>query len=259
MVNLPLTTETAWVAPPRTLVLGPGRVHVWRVSLRGWSPGELAELKQMLSPDEELRAARFHFQRDRERFVVARGVLRRLLGRYLQIAPAAVRFAYSSYGKPSVAAPATTLRFNLSHSHELALLAVAEGQELGVDIEYQAAARAEPDMTRQFCAPAELATLASLPPELWATGFYTVWTRKEAFIKAHGEGLSLPLTRIAVSLLPGEPARLIHSHDPADLDRWSLHALEPAPEYAAALAVAGQATAISRYSYDKGGNLAAEL
>lgn len=259
MMTRSATIEPSWADPPHTLELGPASVHVWRIPLDDWRSSERAALYASLSPDEQLRAARFHFERDRDRFVVAHGVLRELLGRYLDTAPAALSFAYSAYGKPALKQPETTLRFNLSHSHQLALLAVASERELGVDIEYRAAARADEDLARQFCAPDELAALASLPPAQWETGFYNAWTRKEALIKARGEGLSLPLTKIIVALLPAEPARLIRSSDPADLSRWSMHALEPAPGYAAALVAAGQAPRIDCYRYEHGGNVADRL
>lgn len=239
-----------WASPPEDLALEPASVHLWRVPLQGWPLADLDALFVTLAADEQLRAGRFHFRRDRDSFVVARGVLRSLLARYLDALPADIRFAYSPYGKPALDWPGSELRFNLSHSHQLALVAVAQGRDLGVDLEHRVPERATMAVARQCFGDDELAALASLPAEQWAEGFYNGWTRKEALIKARGEGLSLPLTQIAVSLLPGEPARLLRSTDPADLRRWSLHALDPGPGYAAALAVEGQPPSLSYLAYE---------
>lgn len=216
-------------------------VHVWTASLD--QPAEtVARLRALLDPDETRRADRFLFEKGRTQFTVGRGVLRLLLGDYLAIDPRDVRFGYNPYGKPSLAGPddAHPLRFNLSHSGELVLYAVAWGREVGIDLETIRTDFASDGIAQRFFAPAEVAALRGLPEEARTHAFFTCWTRKEAFIKARGKGLSIPLDAFEVSLVPGAEAAVLVTHDdPAEAGRWSLHELHPGPGYVGALAVAG--------------------
>jgi 4'-phosphopantetheinyl transferase len=216
-----------------------GEVHVWRAPLSISDP-ERADLLATLSPDERARADRFHFDRDRAHFIAGRGFLRAILGAYLDVAPRALVFDYSPHGKPRLATGAGGLRFNLSHSHDLALCAVALDRELGVDVEY-IQPRLEEGIAERFFSRREVAALRSLPAEAQSAAFFACWTRKEAYVKAHGQGLSLRLDRFDVSLAPGEPAALLRTEDdPAEAMRWSLRELVPGPGYAGALAAEGQ-------------------
>jgi 4'-phosphopantetheinyl transferase len=194
-----------------------------------------------LSEDEGARAARFYFQKDREHFIVARGLLRSILGRYLDSEPSTLRFSYSNYGKPAlVGAEEAALRFNLSHSGGLALLAVTRGREIGVDLERVRPDFVDDQIAERFFSPREVARLRALPPGVQLEAFFTCWTRKESYIKAHGEGLSLPLDGFDVTLTPGEPAALLSTRgDLREAALWSLRALHPWPGYVAALAVEG--------------------
>jgi 4'-phosphopantetheinyl transferase len=215
---------------------------VWRARL-DLAASCVERLRGTLSADELQRAARFHFARDRRRFTVARGVLRDILGRYLRVPPSELEFRYSAYGKPALAdvADAPWLRFNVSHSHEVALFAVTCGREVGVDIEYLGREIRGEEIAERFFSARERADLSALPAEVKHEAFFNCWTRKEAYIKAHGEGLSLPLDQFDVSLAPGEPAALLATRsDPREALRWSLQALTPGPDYVAALAVEGQ-------------------
>jgi 4'-phosphopantetheinyl transferase len=237
-----MTLDQPWSIPPTTLTLSSDEVHIWRAAL-DLAPPHVEDLRKILSEDEVNRADRFVFERDRTHFIVARGLLRLIIGRYLQLEPRQLRFSYSRYGKPALIRPADVdiLSFNLSHAHGLALYACARGRELGVDIEY---IRPIPDVERiaeRFFSPRERATLQALPQEGRLEAFFTCWTRKEAYIKARGEGLSLPLDQFDVSLAPGEPAALVGVRaDAAEALRWSLQALHPGPGYVAALAATGQ-------------------
>lgn len=200
------------------------------------------DLQQTLDGNERVRAERFYFRRDRNHFIVAHGLLRLILSRYLNIEPSDLRFCYSPYGKPMLAKEfdGDRLRFNLSHSHGLALYAVTRARELGIDIE-----RIRPDLTyeqlaERFFSPREVAALRAVPTSRRLGAFFSCWTRKEAYIKARGEGLSFPLDHFDVSLAPGEPATLLSTiGDPLETRRWSLRELDLAPGYAAALAVEG--------------------
>ncbi len=194
----------------------------------------------LLSTDERQRAERFHFERDRRRFVVGRGLLRTVLGRYLQVSPDCLQFRYGPQGKPALAG-GNGLHFNVSHSGELALYAVALEREVGVDIERIASLKEVDDLAERCFSERENIVLRSLPAERRQQAFYTCWTRKEAYLKATGKGLSLPLDQFDVSVLPEEPAALLNTRPVAEeAARWSLASLEPHPDYMAALAVFGR-------------------
>jgi 4'-phosphopantetheinyl transferase len=229
-----------WRLPPPELRLSSAEVHVWRAPL---DPAEscVERLQHTLSADELQRAARFHFPRDRRRFIVARGVLRDILGRYLGVPPSVLRFHYSAHGKPTLADLEDGLRFNISHSHEMGLFAVTRGREVGVDLEYLRMDIACEEIAEHFFSARERASLRALPVEVKHQAFFNCWTRKEAYIKAHGEGLSLPLDQFDVSLAPAEPAALLATRsDPQEASRWSLQAFTPRSGYAAAVAVEGR-------------------
>lgn len=239
-----------WEAPPESLTLGGEAVHVWRIRL-AQPPARVQAFSNLLAPDERARAERYVFRRDRERFAVARGALRTILARYLRAAPARLRFSYGRYGKPFLPgeAGAGGLRFNLSHSNELAVCALARGREVGVDVEFIREDFAGPDVARRFFSAPEVAALCALPAgDARTRGFFNCWTRKEAYIKARGEGLSHPLGCFSVSLAPGEPARLLSAtNDPREVTRWSLVELEVGDGYAAAVAVEGGPFSLKRW------------
>jgi len=232
-----------WLHPPPRLVLTDDEVHVWRASLN-LPAKHIQHLWRTLSPEEQERARRFRFQRDRDRFIVAHGVLRAIWSRYLNVEPGELRFRFNSHGKPFLTREfgGETLRFNMSHSHHLALYALARNREVGIDLEYIRADLADERIAEQFFSPREVTALRALPPEVRTEAFFHCWTRKEAYVKARGEGLALPLDQFDVSLVPGEPARLVSTPgDPSEAARWSLRALFPGPGYVAALAVEGHA------------------
>jgi 4'-phosphopantetheinyl transferase len=229
-----------WLKPGDDHTLREDEVHVWRIGL-DWLPERIAELEQGLSQDEREKAGRFHFAVDRKRYTVGRGVLRRLLARCLGTRPDELCFDYSRFGKPSLAAgfAQSQLQFNVSHSGDLVLIGLTFGRAVGIDIERTRTDIAVEGIAERFFSPRERAALAALEPSQQIDGFFACWTLKEAYIKAHGEGLSLPLDGFDVSLLPGE-ARLLETRpDPAEAQRWVLRELEVGRGYQAALAVEG--------------------
>lgn len=218
--------------------LSQGTVDLWAVRTHG--PDSVVDrFRDVLSPDERDRVERFRFDHLRQAFILGRGALRLLLGTYLETAPASIRFTYGSNGKPSVTS-AAGVHFNASGSGEVALFAFTLGRELGVDVER---IRPMSDMCsiagKYFC-PAEAATLRSLPSLESDQAFFRCWTRKEAYIKATGAGLSASLSDFEVTLKSDEPARFVHiGYDIHVAAGWALHNLDVLPGYAAALAYPG--------------------
>ena len=227
-----------WQSPTDALNLPGDAIHVWRADLRV-SPACLRHLEATLSPDEVARAARFRFPKHRERFTVARGVLRDVLSRYLDVLPAQLAFSTNPHGKPALASlDHAWLQFNLSHSGDLALVAVARDRPIGVDVERIAPPDKFPRLVEQFFSANENAAFRSLPEGKRAAAFFAGWTRKEAYIKALGVGASLPLDQFDVAMDPDAPARLLADRlQPGNVARWSLRDLDAGPDHAAALAI----------------------
>lgn len=238
--------SSKWLEPPSALTLRNGKVHVWRIGLEQ-QDDLLERFRGTLEPEELDRASRFRFERLQRHFVVSRGFLRNVLARYMEVRPQDLRFVYNDYGKPSLAGQ-QSLRFNMSHSHEVALVAVARDAALGVDVEYIRADFASEEIAKRFFSRREVETLTSLPREEIVAAFFRCWTRKEAYIKAIGKGLSQQLDRFDVTLAPYEPAALLQA-DAEDTSSWSLSDIDVGSDYASALAVEGTPSVISYWKY----------
>ncbi len=235
------SSNQLWETSLVDLQLLENEIHIWRTSLQVETL-VLHTLQQMLSKEEVFRAKRFHFERDRRRFIVARGILRSLLGRYLHTNPGTLNFDCNAYGKPSLGFPLSEskLHFNISHSHEVVLFAFTRDRQIGVDVEYMRSDIDYEHLARHSFSSNEQAAFYALPSAQRQLAFYHCWTRKEAYIKARGQGLSLPLDLFDVSLVPDEPAMLLSSReDPQEVIRWSFQNLLSYPGYAGAFAVEG--------------------
>ena len=216
---------------------GPRECHVWFVELAG-NDASLGACWGCLSADEKERAAQFRVEPPRTAFTLARGILRVLLGRYLATEPDRLRFAYGTRGKPRLAFPDAPLAFNVSHSGRFAAYAFAVGCDPGVDIEEVRPMADQENIVRRFFSAGECAAWLALDAGQRDEAFFRCWSRKEAYIKALGAGLSMHLDGFQVSLRPEEPARLIHvAGDAGAAQRWSLHSLAPAEGYVGALAL----------------------
>lgn len=240
-----------WQPPPDPLTLRRDEVHIWRASL-ALDPASLPGLRQILSGDEQARANRFHFERDRRRFIAARGILRHIISYYTKITPDQILFDYTPYGKPGLmTAPHNpVLRFNLSHSGEFALYALTLAREIGIDLEQIRPMPDDIQLAQKFFSARENQTFQTVPLAHRTEAFFNCWTRKEAYIKALGEGLSHPLDTFDVSLVPGEPAAILAIRgNTGEANRWSLHAFEPVPGYVAALAVEAQHYRLSYWDW----------
>lgn len=235
-------SQQRWQFPPSDLALGDNEVHVWQASLEA-PASELENLRKILSEDEQKRADRFRFPKDRHHFIISHAVLRILLGRYLKLPAETIRFEYNKYGKPSLARTVgdDSLKFNLSHSGKLALYAFVRHREVGIDVEWshRRIDQAE-QIAKRFFSAAENEVFRALPEYLKREAFFNCWTRKEAYIKARGRGLSLPLDQFDVTLRPGEPAKLLATRDdPSQASCWTMQAIDPGADYIAALLVEG--------------------
>jgi 4'-phosphopantetheinyl transferase len=239
------------VERPPMNVPAPGETHVWSAVLSA-PASALAYCAGLLSPDEAARAARFYFAADRERFTLARGLLRLLLGTYLGADPRPITFSYSTAGKPSIEQPfaGLPLRFNLAHSGGRAVYALARGPAVGIDIERLRDGVDCDDLARRFFAPGEDEALARLPARPRRRAFFETWTRKEALLKATGGGIAAGLDRLAIGRGPG-PRLVIERCALPGVDplAWSLVDLSIARGFVAALAVESPAVKVVRRSW----------
>jgi 4'-phosphopantetheinyl transferase len=227
-----------WSPPPKDRQLGPSEIHVWALALD--QPTEqVSRFAVMLSPEEQTRTARFHFERDRNRFAVGRGWLRQLLGQYLSAPPDRIKFEYGARGKPSLSPSATSslLHFNLAHSGGLAVLALTRLCPVGIDVEQIRPLNDVDAIAERFFSPRENISLQAVAAAQKTSAFFHLWTRKEAWLKATGEGIGESLNRVEVSFLPDEPARLLSLFgDAGAAECWRLVDLAPASGFVSALA-----------------------
>jgi 4'-phosphopantetheinyl transferase len=236
-----MSEKQSWNMSPAHVQLDINEVHVWKASLEA-PHNDVNHFMRVLSADECDRARRFHFEKDRRHWIVAHGILRLLLGRYLDVEANELQFAINDYGKPALVQPSrkSRLHFNLSHSGEIALYAFAYDRQVGIDVEHMRGSLDYEEVATHYFSSYECSVLRALPDSLREKAFYTCWARKEAYIKARGTGLSQPLDEFDVSLTPSEPAALLADrHDPEAPGRWSLCTLAPGDRYAGALAVEG--------------------
>ena len=239
--------KTEWL-PAHSIPSLAGDIHVWRASLVRES-NVLSQYWQLLSRDERERAERFVFEKDCNRFVIARATLRLLLSRYIEREPDRIVFRYSSRGKPALLENPACLEFNVSHSYAWGLYAFTLHSQIGVDIEYLAREIGGHEIAERFFSPWEIAALRTLPAEGYKQGFFNCWTRKEAYLKANGEGIAVGLDQFSVSLAPDEPARLVETRLlPGGPAEWSLYHVEPAQDYVGAVAVRGRIHHVSCWS-----------
>jgi 4'-phosphopantetheinyl transferase len=239
-----------WPSAPSTLSMQAGAVHVWAWNYH-CSTESLKRYISLLSPEECLRMQRFHFERDRIQYAVCHAVLRIVLGQYIGLPPSSFCFDQNEFGRPHLAPPAAAsgLTFNLSHTRHIALLAIATGITLGVDVEQ--IHPIESGLVEQYFSSQEQTALKALEGEDRLKGFYNCWTRKEAILKAEGNGLKVRLDAFDVSLNPKEQATVLGVRAGAGLmSNWHLTELRPAPGFVGALATDAPPAKVIRYRFE---------
>ncbi len=218
---------------------------IWRLQL-DYQSGELNQYKSLLSSSELIKSEKFHFDKDRNRFIISHGVLRKILSTYTGLRPEEIKISENRYGKPFVQ-PGTAdndIRFNISHSHRGVLLAFSSGIELGVDLEFQRSDFPTLDIVKRFFSEREIADFLSVAVSDRVQAFYNCWTRKEAYIKARGMGLSIPLESFDVSLIPGQPAELRKAPDDGIAGEWRVMDLNVWGGYSGAICIEKEVVSI---------------
>jgi 4'-phosphopantetheinyl transferase len=246
--NMNITDSSLKINAP--LALPENEVHVWRADLESIREDE-SRWQEVLSDNEKERAARFHFPVDRQRFVASRALLRVILAGYLQSDPSGLTFIYSKREKPSLAPAhaASGLMFNLSHSGGVSLYAIARRRELGIDVEQLGRNSDLQGIAHRFFSACEQEQLAKLSGEEKVHAFFRCWTRKEAYIKATGDGLAVPLTQFDVSLEAGSMNALLATRpDAAQAQNWDLREVPAGAGYAGAICIQGQGCEVKDWS-----------
>lgn len=242
----------------QSVILEMNQVHVWRVQL-DLSEAGMSEMAKFLSVHEKEKAGRFYFSRDRKHYIATHGALRKVLSLYVKEQPALLKFFTNTYGKPhleQIAGMMPVPQFNISHSHDMALFAIVKEGMVGVDVERINSDFASMEIAQRFFSPSEVNALRSLHGNEQINGFFNCWTRKEAYIKAKGLGLSLPLNQFDVELVPGKTPRLVASEFcPQDVGMLSMFSFKAKEDFAGALVVEGTEIDVEYYTFgEKAGN-----
>lgn len=225
----------AWSPSYEEKISNNNEVHIWRIFVPKYRK-IIPQLRPVLNDEERAREEKFHFDKDRESYILAHSVLRLLLSGYTQLLPGEIEITESDYGKPQVVD--NSIQFNLSHSGNLVMIAFGTNMLLGIDVEKIDSKRAKIDLAKRFFSPLEFGQLIQLDKGDFVQGFFNAWTRKEAYIKARGAGLSIPLDSFSVSLKPDDPAELIEDKEHFNApDEWTFKHIKVHDDYTAALAI----------------------
>jgi 4'-phosphopantetheinyl transferase len=240
-----------WPLSPEVVRLQANQIHLWCAALSQFA-SELPRFWAMLSPAERTRAERFRFPKDRDGYVIRHGILRLILSRYLEQLPSEIEFCHGASGKPEIKGDCARapIYFNASHSGEIALYAITSACPVGVDVECTRTIPDIEEIASRIFSPRETQTLMALPTDSRLEGFYACWTRKEAFLKATGEGIGENLAKVEVTLAPGEEPKVLHITGDSQIQmQWQLRSFSPAPGYLAAVAFRHRDLALSQWRF----------
>lgn len=238
-----------WPSAPDAIRLTPGQVHLWAAALHEFLD-QVPKLELVLSHDELARAGKFHFVEDCNRYMIRHALLRLILSPYLEQRPSTIEFQHGAYGKPEVRrrSAARPVFFNTSHSSEIAVYAITLDCPVGVDVERTRQIPEIEDIASRFFLPRETRTLLALPASSRLQAFYSCWTRKEAFLKATGEGIAENLEKVEVTLAPEDQPEVVSlTGDPRARERWQLRPFSPAAGYLGCLAYRNETLAFSQW------------
>ena len=245
-------TSCLWLTPPECLILKRNEVHIWK-NVLDLDTEIIKKFLDILSDQETQRASRFHFDRDRRRYIAAHGHLRLILARYLGRNPKSLTFSTNQYGKPYLSSnqeDSTALLFNLSHSFNLSVIALSLDLETGIDIEYMNRDIDIMEVAKSFFSKGEIEDLNSLPENMQKYAFFRCWTRKEAYLKEKGMGLFLDLRRYGTSFLPDEPTALSSSSDfPDDIAACHVYDVPLPPSFVGALSLRDRPSIIRHFAF----------
>ena len=247
-----VSEEEVWPEAPTPPKLVSGSVHVWQVPLGvSEESGTVESYRKNLSSEERLRADGMQAQTHRGRFIISRGVLRRILCLYMEIRPESLKFEYLDRGKPMLPGQAGDdgLQFNLSHSRELTLIGVTVGAEIGVDVEYVRDLDRQDRIAERFFSAEEIEAIQGYPDPERREAFFSCWTRKEAYLKGLGAGLGHSLSSFSVSVDPNQEEPSISGDDAPELTVWSIRSLYPEMGYVGAVARKGEVGCLQRFTW----------
>ncbi|MBN2040683.1 MAG: 4'-phosphopantetheinyl transferase superfamily protein [Spirochaetes bacterium] len=246
MSNLP----KIWKTPEMPAILKGNEAHIWLVEINK-QVRELDYYASILTSDEKKRSSRFVFEKDRNRDIINRAVLRLLLSKYIKIDPGRINYNYNKFNKPELSHPVNNeLKFNLSHSGNLIIYAFSLRREIGIDIEKKRELNDADGIISRFCSEQEKSEYFSYPAEERGNIFISCWTRKEAYIKARGEGLAFPLNNFTMTLAPDKSPALMHVKDEkAEEKRWSFYNIIVPDDYNSTLAIEGNNIKLLYYKW----------
>lgn len=249
-----IRADDKWPARATVPELHESDVHVWRIDLKALH-ADVTDLIHVLSPDERERARRLHFDRDRNNFIASHYALRSILAGYLEDAsPTSIAFDFGPHGKPTLRSNGHGIEFNLSHSHEISLCGLTRRHELGIDVEHTGRNLEIEPLAERFFAPAEAEQILACPDHTRRAAFFSCWTRKEAFLKARGDGITVNLDSFEVSCMPGQPARLLRCQQDSQAPAyWGMDSFVPESNYIGALAVHRSEFRTERFTFVPGG------
>ena len=242
IMDIPKIEWTITSQPP---VINGEEVHIWRIDLSDFADAA-PKFIQLLSADEQQRASQYHFEKDRNNFIIRRAMLRMLLGSYLDIQPAELNFIYNNFDMPALEVE-IPIHFNSSSSNGIGIVAITLNARIGVDIEFVDAAFPTLEIAEKYFSADEVRAIRDLPPELQTAAFFDCWTKKEAYVKAVGEGMSHPLPNLAI--LSEKPNSFSVAATSVETKGWSVTSFIPEPQYIASLAYEGKLKTISHFHW----------